>query len=113
MANGKTQGEHRTGALYDRCVIDDPMCVSYLVGVGSVMRLVGAAHQDRDFTPALVAVLGVFGLCPARNTPVIGIILRGQFVAWIERNPDRKREPMASSAMAAFKEAWPCPERSN
>ena len=98
--------------LYNRCVKNEPLCGAYLMGVASVLTLMGKTYQDRQLEPDFVAPLNVFAIC-SKGAPATGHVLRNIFVAWIETNPARKAEGMAAGAITAMKDAWPCPERSN
>ena len=105
------QGVGTTQDLYDRCIKDEVLCGSYLMGVASIMALMGKTYQDQTFEYKFIAPLSVFAMC-STGAPVTGVILRHVFTAWVDRHPESKPDHMASSAMDAFKEAWPC-EKSN
>ena len=105
------QGTGTAQELYDRCAQNDPICGSYLMGVATVMFVLGTAYKDPQLEREFVAPLGVFALCSTGN-PVTGRTLPHIFMAWIDRHPDRKQDAMGSSAMNALSEAWPC-EKTN
>jgi hypothetical protein len=87
-----------TQDMYDRCVRDDPLCASYLMGVASVMSLFGKAYQN---DPRFEVALSIFAVCP-NGAPTNGRILTHVFMAWVDRHPESKRNFMESSAMDAL-----------
>jgi hypothetical protein len=103
---GTTQG------LYNRCVRNDPICGGYLMGVGSVLIMMGKAYQEPALDHNFMAPFQIWAICPTHG-PVNGNSLRHRFLAWVEENPTNRPAPMLDSAMTAFKEAWPCAEKSN
>lgn len=94
-------------SLYDRCLQNDPLCGSYLLGVGSVMSLLGKTYQDQTFEYKFVAPLSTFAICP-NGAPANGHVLRHVFMAWFDRHPENKGDFMGTAALDAFREAWPC-----
>jgi len=93
--------------LYDRCVRNDPMCAPYLMGIASVMVILGKTYQDTSLEYRFVGLFSVFAVC-LNGSPMTGHTLPHVFIAWLDRHPGRKHDFMASSAMDAFREAWPC-----
>lgn len=103
---GTTQG------LYNRCVRNDPICGGYLMGVGSVLIMMGKAYQEPALDHNFMAPFQIWAICPTHG-PVNGNSLRHRFLTWVEENPTNRPAPMLDSAMTAYKEAWPCAEKSN
>ncbi len=72
-----------------------------------MMTLMGKTYQDQSLEYRFVGLLSVFALC-SPGGPVNGYTLPHIFMAWLDRHPESKGDFMASSAMDAFREAWPC-----
>lgn len=106
------QGIGTTQDLYDRCARNEPICGAYLMGVASVLIMMGKAYQDPKLQPDFMAPFQVWAICPARG-PVNGDFLRQRFMVWTEKNPAERTELMGATAMHAFQETWPCADRSN
>lgn len=101
-----------TEDLYNRCARNDPICGAYLIGVASVLVMMGKAYQEPALDQNFMAPFQVWAICPTHG-PVNGHSLRHRFLAWVEENPASRPAPMLESAMTAFKEAWPCAGKSN
>jgi len=96
--------------LYGQCFRSEPICGSYLMGVATVMLLIGKTYQSRRREHDVVGPFGAFAIC-ASDEPITSITLPKIFATWLDKHPERKQGPMGSAAMEFFHERWPCERR--